>query len=221
MVVFHADRTEAREERPRIVIASPVNGWTAERIVLVTGRVLGRIPNSEVSFSHNGEERYIPLLDGGVFSQRIYLGPGANYIKLEAANAAGRTVASLKLMSAVPAMDLKLICTWDTDRTYIDLHVKDPTGETVNWRHPTSKMGGVLMGHDIYGYGPQVFTLQRAPTGEYLVDVNYYAQTGGAPTMALITILLFEGTPREVRHVFPVLLTTPGQTVAVGRFRID
>ena len=44
---------------------------------------------------------------------------------------------------------------------------------SLNWRHPNSKIGGKLIGYDIYGYGPQIFTLSRAVPGEYQVKVKY------------------------------------------------
>ena len=213
-------KQDVKKEIPVVTIDSPANGWTALNLVTIKGRVLNDADINELKFIFNGNERFIPVRAGN-YVQNVILGPGANYVKVEARNSAGMTSASIKLTTNNERLDMKLVCSWDTDRTYIDLHITDPSGETVNWQHTRSKIGGNLLGSDIYGYGPQIFTLPRGIPGEYIVRVKYYESGSGYPTMARVFILLFEGTAQEQRHVFPVMIFKPGVMVTVGKFKIE
>ena len=58
----------------------------------------------------------------------------------------------------------------------MDLHVKEPTGEEVFYSHNRSGTTGAHVSRDFTGgYGPEVYTLPRAPKGSYCVETNYFA----------------------------------------------
>ena len=74
-----------------------------------------------------------------------------------------------------PQLDIFVWLGWDTDHTDVDLHVKEPTGEEVCYSHNRSLSTGARVSRDfIGGYGPEVYTLPRAPKGTYNVETNYY-----------------------------------------------
>lgn len=78
--------------------------------------------------------------------------------------------------AAGPQLDLFVWLGWDTDHTDIDLHVKEPTGEEVSYNHKSSASTGAHISRDFtQGFGPEVYTLPKAPPGEYRVETNYYA----------------------------------------------
>ncbi len=205
---------------PRVIIDGPANGWTALKYVIVRGRVLGDPGIRELRFTFNDNKRFIPVKPGGTFKQRVYLSPGANYIQVRARNEKGVGLASLKLMTGHGRTDMKLVLTWDTDRTYIDLYVTDPKGETVSFQNTRSKIGGVLTGSTIFGYGPQIFTLGSALPGEYSIRIKYYGTGPSKPVMAKVFILLYEGTPREKRLTFPALLHKKGDVLSIAKFNV-
>ena len=208
---------------PRLVIDSPSSGWIAADVITIRGRLVNNPGNQirEVKFIFNGAARYVPLR-GNRFSQQVSLGPGANYLRVEAKNQSGLSSTSLKLLTNNAQMDMRMVLTWDTDHTYMDLYITDPRGETVNWKHPRSKIGGKLIGWNIIGFGPQIFTLPRAIPGEYKVQVKYYLHSGrGEPTMVKLLIVLYQGTPREKRYVFPGMLAKNGDILTVATFRVD
>lgn len=70
--------------------------------------------------------------------------------------------------------DLVITITWNTDNTDIDLHVKEPTGEVCYYSFPKTKIGGLMSDDVTQGYGPEMYILQDAKAGEYLVGANYY-----------------------------------------------
>ena len=211
-------RDPTKIKPPLIRIDSPSNGWTALKVVEIKGSVENPEGLQEVKFSLNGIARFIPLKNGG-FKQKIVLGSGANYVKVEASNRYGTSAASLKLVTNNARMDLKVILSWDTDRTDVDLWVTDPNRERVYYAHRRSRIGGQLDVDITTGFGPETFTLPRAIPGEYLIQAQYYG--GRKPTMARVLVILYEGTAREKRMIFPALLKKSGSGTTIGRFVVD
>ena len=75
-----------------------------------------------------------------------------------------------------PQLDVFVWLGWDTDHTDVDLHVKEPTGEEVCYKHRHSSSTGAQISRDFTdGYGPEVYTLPKAPKGTYTVETNYFA----------------------------------------------
>ena len=78
--------------------------------------------------------------------------------------------------SGGPQLDVFVWLGWDTDNTDVDLHVKEPTGEEVYYSHKQSSTTGARVSRDFtQGFGPEVYTLPKAPPGVYKVETNYYA----------------------------------------------
>ncbi|CAD7954581.1 unnamed protein product [Amoebophrya sp. A25] len=63
---------------------------------------------------------------------------------------------------------------WDTDKTDLDLHVIEPSGEEVYYQNRWSCSGGYLSRDFTQGYGPEVYLLKRPVKGTYKVQVKYY-----------------------------------------------
>jgi Ca-activated chloride channel homolog len=83
--------------------------------------------------------------------------------------------------------DLVVVMSWDTDRTDIDLHVKEPGGEECFYSHRNTAMGGVLDHDDTDGFGPETYALRRGKPGAYKIEAEYY---GGTPR-TVVTIQIF------------------------------
>ena len=63
-----------------------------------------------------------------------------------------------------------------SNKVYVWLDGKEPTGEEVNYSHNKSTTTGACVSRDFtQGYGPEVYTLPRAPEGLYGIEANYYA----------------------------------------------
>ena len=73
-------------------------------------------------------------------------------------------------------LDVFIWLGWDTDKTDVDLHVAEPTGEEVFYNHNSSRSTGAAVSRDFtQGYGPEVYVLPHAPPGEYKVRAKYFA----------------------------------------------
>jgi hypothetical protein len=102
--------------------------------------------------------------------------------------------------------DLVVTVEWNTDRTDVDLHVVEPSGEVCSYEHTETESGGRITDDVTEGFGPEMYTLPDAPHGKYAVKVNYYstdANRTSARTKVYVTIYRYVGTSREQvkRHV--------------------
>jgi vault protein inter-alpha-trypsin-like protein len=78
-------------------------------------------------------------------------------------------------LRADSADDLTIELMWDNGWCYVDEHIHEPGGEVVKWDHDTSANGATFTGGYTFGYGPEIYTLRRAPRGEYKIMLDYYS----------------------------------------------
>jgi len=71
-------------------------------------------------------------------------------------------------------LDLRVVLTWDSDNTDIDLHVIDPNGDEAYYSRPLSYQGGAISQDNTVGYGPEEYALRKAKPGKYRVEVHFY-----------------------------------------------
>lgn len=203
---------------PVVTIDAPIAGWTTERIVTVRGTADGGQPLGTLVV--NGVER--PLVIAGTqFEATFALGRGENAIEVivpskNPGEAAGR--ARLTLFAQIPRVDLQVLLFWDTDKTDVDLHVTEPSGEVVNYTHTVSeKSGGRLDRDDTDGYGPEIYSLGSAPSGVYEIAAHYFGDRGTGQTSATVIVVAREGTDEERRWRFDVPLTREGEKAVLAR----
>ncbi len=206
---------------PTLVIDEPAGGWTTSRLVTVKGSVEGAGPLGILTV--NGIERPLPL-EGGAFESTFALGRGPNAIEVlaPAANSTSAPArAQLHLYAKVPRVDLQVLLFWDTDDTDVDLHVTEPGGEVINYTHTVSeKTGGRLDRDDTDGYGPEVYTVGSAPSGEYKIEAHYFGDKGTGQTTATIMAVAREGTDEERRWRFEIPLIRTGERVELATIRL-
>ncbi len=199
------DKAPPLVKAPQVKITSPSGGWSSDRII-TAGGTISDADIKTVTLVVNG----IPMTiraKAGSFSAKLVLSPGRNTIQAVAENEAGMGRDSVSLYAQVPAKDLKITLTWDTDGTDVDLHVTDPAGEECFYEHKSTKAGGNLDVDVTDGFGPETFTLAQAARGKYLVKVKYYSSNSRAQTRCRLDVVLFEGTSRERRETHTLMLT--------------
>lgn len=96
--------------------------------------------------------------------------------------------------------DITIDLMYDTGWLWMDLHVTEPSGERVAWDDRTSDAGGRVIGGYIFGYGPQIYTIAKAPRGTYRVDVDYYNtdDTNVSQETLAHVIIIHKGERREM-----------------------
>lgn len=103
--------------------------------------------------------------------------------------------------------DLRIVLTWDADATDIDLHVVEPTGEEVFYRHKLSTAGGLVSNDFTQGYGPEEYLVRKALPGHYKIRAKYYgsqAQRLLGPVSVRVDIITHFG--RSTQRVRSVLM---------------
>jgi uncharacterized protein YfaP (DUF2135 family) len=116
-------------------------------------------------------------------------------------------------------LDLRIVLSWDTDLTDMDLWVVEPSGETCDYSHNRTTIGGLISDDFTQGYGPEEYVLRRAMPGRYLIKANFYgsrAQQLTGPTTVQATIITNFGRPDERRQVLTLRLTEAKDVVEVG-----
>lgn len=206
------------KDAPTVTLATPSGGWTSNRVARITGSI------SDTSLrvgtlSVNGTERPLPLRNGD-FDLSLVLSPGMNVIEVAAANEAGVGRAKVSVFAKVPKIDLRVVLSWDTDQTDLDLHVVEPSGEEAWYQHKETASGGSLDVDVTTGYGPEIYTQANSQAGTYKILVDYYSDRGNAQTEVKVDVLLHEGTDREERHTFRHMLTRTGGKFEVGTFTV-
>jgi Flp pilus assembly protein TadD len=71
--------------------------------------------------------------------------------------------------------ELQVEMMWDSNYTDVDLHVTEPGGEEVYYKHLESRQGGRLHEDITTGYGPETYTLPHMVHGTYQISLTYYA----------------------------------------------
>lgn len=170
----------------------------------------------------------LPLSVGadGSFARPYAFPPGANSVEVRSADR--QQVRRVNFYDANPArqrVGLRVVLSWDTDMTDLDLHVISPDGQHVYFGDRLAKNGGALDVDVTGGYGPEIYAIPAPPKGIWQVYVNYFGGLGGnsedSPaeiSVAQVAIISREGTPDEKLQVFRIPLRRPGELTLVKSF---
>ncbi len=208
----------ADETENPVHIIKPISGWSGDRLIeLVT-----EIRDPKIDFAYlvvNGIERMVRVKNQRV-SEKLVLSPGSNQIVVQVKKDGRMFSDNVVLYSKVPRKDIKIILTWDTDGTDVDLHVINPAGVDCYYSNKETDEGGRLDVDITDGYGPEVFTQAGAVAGEYEVKAHYFSSNNHPQTIASLQVILFEGTDREKRYRFKKILVKTNDASVVGKFNI-
>jgi hypothetical protein len=116
-------------------------------------------------------------------------------------------------------LDVRIVMTWDTDNTDIDLHVTEPSGEECDYEHNLTTIGGHVSSDFTQGYGPEEYCLRRLMPGRYKIRANFFGsgdQSLVGPTTVQATVITHFGRPDETRKCLTLRLTSAKDWVDVG-----
>lgn len=158
-----------------------------------------------------------------------HAGAGIGEVALAELNAIAARHPRLKLQMVDPAglqpmpVALRVLLSWDTDNTDIDLWVVDPDGETCSYERRLTRQGGRLTSDNTEGYGPEEFVLRVAKPGTYVVKANYYGhrqQVLVGATTVMAQLSTGWGTPQQQDQQIVLRLEGRRDVVTVGRFKV-
>jgi uncharacterized protein YfaP (DUF2135 family) len=174
----------------------------------------------------NGVAMPLKIDENGRFSRPYVFGKGANNVEVRSADGSHRSVAQFYEANPdqLPAK-LRVVLSWSTDQTDLDLHVLMPDGQHCFYGNRLLDNGAALDVDVTSGYGPEIFESPVAEHGRYFVYVNYYGGEGmdvkGKPatiTVATITVIANENTVDEKKQSFVVPMRKPGELTLVTSF---
>lgn len=109
-------------------------------------------------------------------------------------------------------LDIAVVMHWNTDRTDVDLHITEPSGEICYYSNPQSASGGRMTQDITEGLGPEMYSLAKAPQGDFRIEAKYYnndANRTQAPTETLLTV--FRNLGRENMSAITKRVTLTGK----------
>lgn len=164
----------------------------------------------------------MPLLmnEGGNFARPFAFGPGSNSVEVRTPEGAKKRVQFYEGRAERLQTKLRVVLSWDSDGSDLDLHVVSPDGQHVFYGARRAANGGALDVDVTTGYGPEIFASPAPPKGIYHVYVNYYGsgERKDVITVAQVAIISNENTPNEKQQVYRVPMRKPGEVTLVKSF---
>ena len=112
---------------------------------------------------------------------------------------------------------------WNTDRTDVDLHVIEPSGEECFYKHKKTRSGGSITQDITEGLGPEMYKNENAPAGDFDIRAKYFRSdrnTTRAPTATLVTVYRNLGRPGSSARSKLVRLAKPDEKIHVMTSRV-
>jgi tetratricopeptide (TPR) repeat protein len=115
--------------------------------------------------------------------------------------------------------DARIVLTWDSNDSDMDLWVTDVLGERCSYAHNRTRSGGRMSDDFTNGYGPEEFLIRRALHGSYKIEVNYFGTSqqiiaGGTTVQA--EIFTNWGRPNQKSRKITLQLKGQKEIVFVG-----
>ena len=127
-----------------------------------------------------------------------------------------------RLLRNLP-LDLRVVLSWDSDNSDMDLWVTDPNGEKCYYSNQHTYQGGLMSDDFTGGYGPEEFSLRDAKPGKYKVEANFFGDrqqlVTGATTLQLKLTTHF-GSGKAKEQLVTMRLKEQAETVLVGEFEV-
>lgn len=127
-----------------------------------------------------------------------------------------------RLPRAMP-LDLRVVLSWDSHNSDMDLWVTDPNGERAYYGNRLTYQGGQMSQDFTGGYGPEQFSLRDAKPGIYRIEANYFGSreqlVTGATTLMLRLSTRWGSRDQRDQQV-TLRLKDRAETVLVGEFEV-
>jgi uncharacterized protein YfaP (DUF2135 family) len=220
-----AERYTQNVQYPATLVNTPENQG---KLALIRGHI-GKTPkapakgeeNKPYQLIVNGVPMPLRIDENGSFSRPYSFGRGANSVEVRSPDGKERTASQFYDSNKDRAQTkLRVVLSWNTNSTDLDLHVISPDGEHTYYGNRVSKNGGALDVDVTSGYGPEIYANPSPPKGRYLVYVNYYGGYSENPamTIAQLSIINNENTLHEKQQLFNVPMRKTGDLTRVGSF---
>lgn len=187
----------------------------------IRGRIAGAAKGKPGTLIVNGVPMPIELDEKGGYARPYSFGRNSNSVEVRSPDGKARARGQfIESYAGKTQARLRVVLSWDSPGTDIDLHVISPDGQHV-WYGQRVVMNGAALDVDVTtGYGPEIVSSVSPAKGVYHVYVNYYGsgEKTGTVTIAQVTIIANENTPSERQQMFRVPLRAAGELTLVKSF---
>jgi uncharacterized protein YfaP (DUF2135 family) len=199
--------------------ASSVNASGHAAAALIKGAIANAQNGTPAKLVVNGVAMPLSFDERGDFQRPYSFGAGSNSVEVRSPHGRKR-VQFYDAYAARPQARLRVVLSWDSNGTDLDLHVVAPDGVHVFYGNRVGANGGALDVDVTTGYGPEIYAHPAPPTGVYHVFVNFYGSgpDGQEVTTAQVAIVTQEGTVSEKRQIVQVPMRKPGELTLVKSF---
>ncbi len=187
----------------------------------IRGRIAGAAKGKPGLLIVNGVPMPIELDEKGGYARPYMFGRNSNSIEVRSPDGKSRARGQfVESYAGKTQARLRVVLSWDSPGTDIDLHVIAPDGAHAWYGERVMKNGGALDVDVTTGYGPEIFSSPAPAKGMYHVYVNYFGsgETTGLVTIAQVTIIANENSPNERQQMFRVPLRAAGELTLVKSF---
>ncbi len=187
----------------------------------IRGRIAGAPKGKPGTLIVNGVPMPIELDEKGGYARPYSFGRNSNSVEVRAPDGKARARAQfVESYAGKTQAALRVVLSWDSPGTDIDLHVISPDGQHVWYGERVVQNGGALDVDVTTGYGPEIYSSVAPAKGVYHVYVNYFGSGAdtGAVTIAQVTIIANENTPKERQQMFRVPLRAAGELTLVKSY---
>jgi uncharacterized protein YfaP (DUF2135 family) len=187
----------------------------------IRGRIAAAVKNKPATLIVNGVAMPLQVQEDGSFARPYSFGSGSNSVEVRSPD--GKSRARTQFVDGYTGKTqarLRVVLSWDSPGTDLDLHVVGPDGGHVWYGNRVLKNGGALDVDVTTGYGPEIFSSPAPVKGNYHVYVNYYGSGAdtGVLTIAQVSIISNENTPNEKQQTFQVPMRAAGELTLVKSF---
>ena len=187
----------------------------------IRGRIAGAGKGKPGMLIVNGVPMPIELDEKGGYARPYTFGRNSNSIEVRSPDGKSRARGQfVESYGNKTQARLRVVLSWDSPGTDIDLHVIAPDGGHAWYGERVMKNGGALDVDVTTGYGPEIFSSPAPAKGMYHVYVNYFGSgaSTGLVTIAQVTIIANENSPNERQQMFRVPLRAAGELTLVKSF---
>ncbi|MDR2014430.1 MAG: DUF2135 domain-containing protein [Azoarcus sp.] len=197
--------------RPGIDADTPIDAQIRGRI-----QARGKTPDT-ATLVVNGNAMPVRFDENGTFVRPYSFGAGANSIEVLSGEERSR-LQFHQSANGQPVSRLRVLLSWDTSGTDLDLHVITPGGQHA-WYGNRAVKGGAIDVDVTDGYGPEIFASNAPEKGLYQIYINFYGGAGNnSLTIARLAIVTNENTPHEKRQEFTLPMRFPGELILARQF---
>lgn len=191
------------------------HAWSA----LIEGQIKATPKVQTATMIANGVAMPLSIDESGHYQRPYAFGSGSNSLEVRAANGDHTRRQFYEANAGKVPAKLRIVMSWDTDHTDVDLHVLTPNREHAWYGQRTIPSGGSIDIDATDGYGPEIFATPNAMHGTYMVYANYYGgESSKIITTVTVTVISNENTPNEKQQSFIVPLRKVGELNLVSQF---